>query len=211
MKRSNRIIVIVIITIINSGILFSCKKEDNLNKNNKISLNLDNTKLHKDATISYIQDLSDFTGINIFEFVTNPYFLQYAQFTHSLMEEYTNGNFFIFDDNGDIISDIPEMQQLETEYNNFISGIEIAYPIFITLDENIQEQILDASEDFLCYGPEPPTKGKIIFWIRIKYAYWLYDHGYINQSEFTLKYNNAVNKLNEKNGRQVLTPISTNI
>src|SRR5574344_1888216 len=101
MKRSNRIIVIVIITIINSGILFSCKKEDNLNKNNKISLNLDNTKLHKDATISYIQDLSDFTGINIFEFVTNPYFLQYAQFTHSLMEEYTNGNFFIFDDNGD--------------------------------------------------------------------------------------------------------------
>ncbi|HOS17548.1 MAG TPA: hypothetical protein PKX15_11115, partial [Bacteroidales bacterium] len=98
-------------------------------------------------------------------------------------------------DNNEIVFDNEALQNLRINYNTFIEGISISFPNFILLEDFIQDQVLDATDN-LCYTT---IIGKKKYDKRIKLLAELKGDNLINDDEFKELFNLATNELNEKN------------
>jgi hypothetical protein len=146
--------------------------------------------------------LSRETGINIFELADKSYFSEYMTYIYYMYNTYS-------DDSGLIIEDSVFYTMLDSGseilFLSFNNGIQNDFPTFFTLDENMQDSVLEVTEEVLCYSvsPKPPLKGMGWFNLRRNFAEWQLNHNLITPSEYRNKISNALYKLWLKNGDDV--------
>ncbi len=173
---------IALILLIAAVTAAGCKKEDNFNEFSENETHKLQKRLDTNGLYEYIFSA---TGIDIYEFANDENFL-------ALEIPYASA---------DNIYTLSSIEAIATQYDNFKDNINNS--VYSSLSADLKAMVLDAADDIVCYG-----SNRINGWGTFKFRVWLaglmWSLELVNDEEYKELVEYAVEKLNEKNGREVL-------